>query len=314
MQHEKTRLSTVDANSSLALSAAEAATAVATEGKQEAQNSTPTLHCRPGNKNVLCFLDLSEKPDPLSALGQRLVSGVEGFTSKLGAQPTKEEQTAQQEQQHHQDQLVLDALQALNLDIFDEDLNEMKNNLFHTCILIVFVVVVGWASMVLIEGWNVGDSFYWSVVTITTVGFGDIVPTTKGGKIFTMVYGLVGCAVLAQGLNSLVAYPLTKKSKQSELRVMLQFGEHLSEETLHKILTNDLFEKMPNLRRDDHSISRSEFILLMLSMMNKTHDKDMLIISSIFDVLDKSRVGALSARTLDLHLPGLRGDDSLSPV
>lgn len=40
------------------------------------------------------------------------------------------------------------------------------------------------------------DSFYFTVVTLTTVGYGDISPTTTAGKVFTMAYLLIGIGLL----------------------------------------------------------------------------------------------------------------------
>ena len=48
----------------------------------------------------------------------------------------------------------------------------------------------------LVEGWSVLNSLWFSVMTLLTVGFGDLVPTTAAGKVFTMLYVLVGAGVL----------------------------------------------------------------------------------------------------------------------
>lgn len=42
------------------------------------------------------------------------------------------------------------------------------------------------------EGWNLIDAAYFSVITISTVGYGDLAPQTPIGKIFTMGYILIG--------------------------------------------------------------------------------------------------------------------------
>jgi voltage-gated potassium channel len=46
------------------------------------------------------------------------------------------------------------------------------------------------------------DAAWWAVSTITTVGYGDIVPVTDAGKIIAMVYMIFGLTVLAIFLSS----------------------------------------------------------------------------------------------------------------
>ncbi len=40
-------------------------------------------------------------------------------------------------------------------------------------------------------------SLWWAVVTLTTVGYGDMYPITIGGKIFTSIISLLGIGVVA---------------------------------------------------------------------------------------------------------------------
>ena len=48
----------------------------------------------------------------------------------------------------------------------------------------------------LLEKFSWLDSLYLSVITLATVGYGDIVPVTPAGKIFTIFYVLFGIGVL----------------------------------------------------------------------------------------------------------------------
>jgi voltage-gated potassium channel len=48
-----------------------------------------------------------------------------------------------------------------------------------------------------VEGWSLLDSLYFSVATLSTVGYGDFAPRTDFGKIFTIIYLLVGVGVFA---------------------------------------------------------------------------------------------------------------------
>ncbi|SIS91695.1 potassium channel family protein [Paracoccus saliphilus] len=43
-----------------------------------------------------------------------------------------------------------------------------------------------------VERWGLLDSFYFSVITISTIGYGDLAPQTALGKLFTIGYVLTG--------------------------------------------------------------------------------------------------------------------------
>lgn len=42
------------------------------------------------------------------------------------------------------------------------------------------------------EGWRHFDSFYWAFITATTVGYGDLRPTTVASKLIAILIGLLG--------------------------------------------------------------------------------------------------------------------------
>lgn len=46
------------------------------------------------------------------------------------------------------------------------------------------------------EGWSLFDSLYFSVITLSTVGYGDLAPTRIGSKIFTIMYIFMGIGIL----------------------------------------------------------------------------------------------------------------------
>jgi hypothetical protein len=56
----------------------------------------------------------------------------------------------------------------------------------------------------LVEGWSPLDAFYFSVTTLTTVGLGDLAPSTGIGKLFTTVYILSGVALLVAFANAIL--------------------------------------------------------------------------------------------------------------
>jgi voltage-gated potassium channel Kch len=54
----------------------------------------------------------------------------------------------------------------------------------------------------LLEKWSWVDSLYFSVVAVTTVGFGDLTPSTDVSKLFTVAYVLSGVAIIATFLSA----------------------------------------------------------------------------------------------------------------
>ncbi len=58
-------------------------------------------------------------------------------------------------------------------------------------------VAVGTFVYSALEGWSLIDALYFSVVTLATVGFGDLTPTTDIAKLFTVGYIVTGIGILA---------------------------------------------------------------------------------------------------------------------
>jgi voltage-gated potassium channel len=68
----------------------------------------------------------------------------------------------------------------------------------------VFLVVVGTVGFHFIEGVPLFESLYWTVVTLATVGYGDVVPKTWAGKLFTMVLLLSGVFTIFYAATALI--------------------------------------------------------------------------------------------------------------
>jgi hypothetical protein len=70
--------------------------------------------------------------------------------------------------------------------------------------LTVVVVYYGVACLFYchVEGWSILQACYWTTVTVTTVGYGDVVPTTRAGKLFGIPFILFGLVVIFQVMYS----------------------------------------------------------------------------------------------------------------
>ncbi len=67
----------------------------------------------------------------------------------------------------------------------------------------VSLLVSGTVFYSAVEGWSVIDSLYFCVITLATVGYGELHPTTPISKLFTIAYLLVGIGVFLGVLNKL---------------------------------------------------------------------------------------------------------------
>jgi voltage-gated potassium channel len=84
---------------------------------------------------------------------------------------------------------------------------------------VVTVVVVAGTLMYLIEHENPGfdnipRSIYWAIVTLTTVGFGDITPKTPLGQIFSSLLMIMGYGIIAVP-TGIVSVELANASRQA---------------------------------------------------------------------------------------------------
>ncbi|MES2014774.1 MAG: potassium channel family protein [Patescibacteria group bacterium] len=62
--------------------------------------------------------------------------------------------------------------------------------------LLVILLVSGMIFYHEMEGWRWLDSLYFSVITLTTIGYGDLTPHTDAAKIFTMIYIFMGLGTI----------------------------------------------------------------------------------------------------------------------
>lgn len=97
---------------------------------------------------------------------------------------------------------------------------ERKFELFTLAILYVIVVFFGSTIMFIYEGQEginaqvngFFDAIYWSIITISTVGYGDVTPITVEGKLVTLVLIISGFLVIAFG-TSIITTGLSDRMK-----------------------------------------------------------------------------------------------------
>jgi hypothetical protein len=81
-------------------------------------------------------------------------------------------------------------------------------------LLVLSLLIGGTLFYTLWEDWSVVDSLYFCAMSLATVGYGDLVPETEVGKVFTVVYVLGGIGTLVAFFTSLTAKVLRLQAER----------------------------------------------------------------------------------------------------
>ena len=99
---------------------------------------------------------------------------------------------------------------------------------------VVLIVIILGTLMYIVEGQkngfeNIPKSIYWSVVTLTTVGYGDVVPLTTTGKFLASIIMILGYAIIAvpTGIVSAAIAKSASKITTQSCRVCSREGHDL---------------------------------------------------------------------------------------
>lgn len=87
----------------------------------------------------------------------------------------------------------------------------------YVCLYLAANIFVATLSFRVDEGWNLLDCIYFSVITFTTTGLGDYVPTTLQTKVITMISSYFGWIILSLFMGSV----LVKNQKQQQMQQKL---------------------------------------------------------------------------------------------
>jgi hypothetical protein len=91
-------------------------------------------------------------------------------------------------------------------------------------------MMLGTVGFMVIEGISVSDAFYFSIVTIATVGYGDIHPATQGGKLFAVILIIMGVGTFLGVIANATEMMLNRREKQVRLeKLNMVIGVFFSE-------------------------------------------------------------------------------------
>ena len=142
-------------------------------------------------------------------------------------------------------------------------LERTGNRLIYTIVFSAIAVSVGAIAIYIVEHniegtkiTNIGDAFWWAIVTITTVGYGDMYPITIEGKVIAGFLMIVGIAILGILISTLGAALIESRLKPNpkpgeDIKIKIKEGVDILE-LLDKEDVNSLLKMITNLHTELH--------------------------------------------------------------
>lgn len=166
--------------------------------------------------------------------------------------------------------------------IVDVDKGRMRIRLKVGLALGVVVLCIGIGTLMLyfVENLDWIDSVYLSVMSVTTVGYGDRAFKTLPGRLFAGIWLLISTLAVARAFLYLAEARVDKRHRR------------IAKWVLHRDITiEDLLAADIN---NNGFISKSEYVIYKLKEMGKIGEKDILQICNQFSKLDPNNSGKIT--------------------
>jgi hypothetical protein len=130
-----------------------------------------------------------------------------------------------------------------------------------------FIILAAYLAMgvlsyhLVLEKWSIIDSLYFTCTCFSTVGYGDLCPTTPASKIFTCAFGLGGIAFLGAALATVggsfvqAEIKTAKKAREKSRRRLMQMFEGMPQ-TISRFRSQSHTEQSDLLQKGQNKCTR----------------------------------------------------------
>jgi hypothetical protein len=160
--------------------------------------------------------------------------------------------------------------------------------------VVLFFTTVGALGMMAIEKLSFTTAFYWAVVTVTTVGYGDVTPKTDFGKIFTCVFATLAVGTVGWAISTI-----------AELYIKASLVNDANEKLDQCRVTPEYLAEVGGKKG---YVTRLDFFKATLVSLGKVTDADVEMVDKRFDELDMNDDGQLSIEDLIGDMDQLAAD------
>lgn len=100
----------------------------------------------------------------------------------------------------------------------------------------VILVAIGTVVYSWLEGWSLLDSLYATIITMTTVGYGDLSPRTPSGRLFAIFFALAAIGLASYAVSALAAYVIEESLAKRERKLKERRMKQIQSLTNHVII------------------------------------------------------------------------------
>ncbi|MBM77447.1 MAG: potassium channel protein [Crocinitomicaceae bacterium] len=80
------------------------------------------------------------------------------------------------------------------------------SKVLYSFLVLLLIILIGTIGYILVEDWSIIDSFYQTIITVSTVGFGEVHELSNLGKLFTAFLIITSFGTFAYALTSITSY------------------------------------------------------------------------------------------------------------
>lgn len=91
-----------------------------------------------------------------------------------------------------------------------------REALRYLVVSVALIILCGTVFFRFVEGWSWIDSYFFTVVTLSTVGYGNLVPATAIGKIGTTIFIYLGVGIVATAIQQIAQFNIKRRMERNE--------------------------------------------------------------------------------------------------
>ena len=159
----------------------------------------------------------------------------------------------------------------------------IRNSFFQVGAGLFIVMIIGGVVIMYLEAGSITEKetpFWWAIVTMTTVGYGDFSPSTPEGRLFAVFIMFAGIALVSLLTASISSIYVAKRIREDKGLEKINISDHIvlcgwnqnaesiidslrnlsEKDSLHLVLVNDIHEDIVNHLRNKYKDNDLHFV------------------------------------------------------